>query len=64
MDSLYKKIKERRKYLKITQSDLAEMSEVSLRTIKAIENNKSNPTLCTMEQLLRPLGLTITAVNR
>ena len=35
-------IKKRRQYLRITQEDLSQLSGVSLRTIRNIENGKHN----------------------
>ena len=50
-------IKSRRKVLAISQSDLAEMAEVSLATVKDIERGKGNPSLSTVNKLLGVLGL-------
>lgn len=50
-------IKKRRSFLKITQEDLAEVSEVSLCTIKDIERGKANPTLAVVEKVCDVLGL-------
>ena len=50
-------IKTRRSKLKLSQVDLAEMSGVSLATVKDIERGKANPSLQTMEKLLDILGL-------
>lgn len=50
-------IKERRKVLGITQQDLAEMSNVSLATIKDIERGQGNPSLETICKVLDVLGL-------
>lgn len=52
-------IKERRAKLKISQADLAEMTRVSLATVKDIERGKGNPSLQTIEKLLDILGLEI-----
>ena len=38
-------IKQRRKYLKITQKELAEIISVGLRSLIKIENGEGNPTL-------------------
>lgn len=64
MDTMGRAISERRKYLKITQSDLSEMSGVSLRTIKAIEKGGANPTLGTMKTILELLGLQMKLTNK
>ena len=50
-------IKSRRKVLAISQLDLAEIAEVSLATVKDIEQGKGNPSLSTVNKLLGVLGL-------
>ena len=50
-------IKKRRVKLKLSQVDLAEMSGISLATVKDIERGKANPSLRTVEKLLDVLGL-------
>lgn len=52
-------IKERRAKLHLSQSDLAEMTGVSLATVKDIERGKGNPSIRTVEKLLEVLGLEI-----
>ena len=52
-------IKERRAKLHRSQSDLAEMTGVSLATVKDIERGKGNPSIRTVEKLLEVLGLEI-----
>lgn len=54
-----KDIKERRSQLGISQQDLAEISEVSLATIKDIERGKGNPSLTTLEKIADVLGMEI-----
>jgi len=54
---LGKSIKNRREILAITQRDLAELSGMGLRTLKAIENGKSNPTLETLNKIMEVLGM-------
>jgi DNA-binding XRE family transcriptional regulator len=49
-------IKRRRKTLKVTQQQLAEVSGVGLRTIKLIELNKSNTTVNTLMKIFDTLG--------
>ena len=56
---LSKAISIRRKALGISQNDLAEMSGVSLATIKNIERGAGNPSLETVEKILAVLGLEI-----
>ncbi len=50
-------MKARRDFLDITQQDLAELSEVSLATVKDIERGSGNPSLSTVAKLLDVLGL-------
>jgi transcriptional regulator with XRE-family HTH domain len=50
-------IEERRKYLQIRQEDLAELCNVSTKTIQKIENDKANPTLKTLQKILDILGM-------
>ena len=52
-------ISSRRKTLGISQNDLAEMSGVSLATIKNIDRGAGNPSLETVEKILAVLGLEI-----
>ncbi|MBQ7711980.1 MAG: helix-turn-helix transcriptional regulator [Bacteroidales bacterium] len=52
-------LKERRSQLNISQSDLAEMADVSLATVKDIERGKGNPSIQTVEKLLAVLGMEI-----
>jgi len=52
-------IKERRKMLKITQSQLAEMAEVSINTLYKIERGQANPSLETLEKIGDILGLMV-----
>lgn len=50
-------IKQSRTKFGISQTDLAEISEVSLATIKDIERGKGNPSLSTIEKIADTLGL-------
>jgi transcriptional regulator with XRE-family HTH domain len=52
-------IKNRRKLLKVTQEELSQQSEVSLRTLKQIELGYGNPTISTLEKITEILGLEI-----
>lgn len=56
-------IKMRRQELRLTQQALADMSGVSVRMIKSIEGNYANPSICTVEKLLVPLGLHIEIIE-
>ena len=53
----YDIIKDRRALLNITQQDLADISGVSLRTIKAIEKGNGNPSIDTLRKITDALGL-------
>lgn len=52
-------LKARRCELNISQIDLAEMSMVSVATIKDIERGKGNPSLSTIVKILNVLGMEI-----
>lgn len=52
-------LKERRNVLRLQQKDLAELSNVSLRTIIQIENGVGNPSLDTINKLLKVLGMEV-----
>lgn len=57
ISDLSKVIKERRKVLGINQKQLSELTEIGLRTIKALESQRTNPTLNTLVTVLDVLGL-------
>lgn len=59
MKEIAQTIKERRQFLNITQSDLADIAGISVRSLTAIELGKANPTLSILEKILDTLGLTI-----
>jgi transcriptional regulator with XRE-family HTH domain len=50
-------IKERRKMLRITQQELANLSGVSLNTLYKIERGQANPALETIDKIAKILGL-------
>lgn len=52
-------VHERRNELALNQQDLAEMANVTIKTIYAIENNKGNPTIEVLKKVLAVLGLEI-----
>lgn len=52
-----KQIKERRKVLRITQSDLAELSGISINTLYKIERGQTNPTLKVLNKIAKVLGM-------
>ena len=47
----------RRKELNIKQGDLSGMTGIAIRTIRDLEKGKGNPSLETLEQLMRVLGI-------
>jgi transcriptional regulator with XRE-family HTH domain len=55
--NLAQTIKQRREELGISMEHLAEVATVSLRTLKAIESGKGNPTLSSINKLADVLGL-------
>lgn len=57
-------VSERRRFLKISQLDLSEMSGVGLATIKSIELGRANPTIAIVEKLFVVLGLELSAQVR
>jgi len=52
-------IQNRRKELALNQEDLAEMTQVTSRTIYAMESGKGNPSIETLQKILTVLGLEI-----
>ena len=54
-----KSIRVRRKALKITQPDLAQLAKVSINTLYKIERGQTNPTMDVIEKITNVLGLEI-----
>ncbi len=52
-------VQERRNELSLSQQDLAEMANVTIKTIYGIESNKGNPTIEVLKKVLNILGLEI-----
>ena len=52
-----KSIRLRRKALKITQPDLAQLAKVSINTLYKIERGQTNPTMDVIEKITNVLGL-------
>ena len=50
-------VRERRKLLRITQEELADISGVSTAFIKKIEEGRGNPSISTLEKLLDAMGM-------
>lgn len=57
VEGLGKAIKQRRKALKITQPDLAQLAKVATNTLYKIERGQANPTLDIIEKIADVLGL-------
>lgn len=57
--NLGERIRERRILLKITQSELADIAGVSVRTVISLENNTGNPSLEVLSQVADVLGLEV-----
>jgi len=57
LEKLITQIKSRREELQVTQETLADISGVGLRTLKAFESGKGNPTLHTIGRIAEALGL-------
>lgn len=53
-------IKERRKFLKITQENLADIAGISERTLRDIEKGITNPELESLMSICEVLGLKLT----
>lgn len=52
-------IKERRKNLRVTQPQLAELAEISVNTLYKIERGQANPTLETLTKIANILGMEV-----
>ncbi len=59
LKELIQVLKKRREILNVTQEHLAELSGVGLRTLKALESGKSNPTFETLNKLAEVLGMEV-----
>jgi len=53
-------IKERRKEFGITQCKLAELADVNINTLTQMERGEGNPTVQTLEKVLRIIGMELT----
>ena len=54
---LIQRLKARREQLGVTQEQLAELAPVALRTVKALDSGKGNPTISTLIKLADVLGM-------
>ena len=52
-------IKNRRKTLKVTQIQLAELADISVNTLYKIEREQANPTLDTLTKISDILGMEV-----
>jgi transcriptional regulator with XRE-family HTH domain len=59
VNQIGKIVKQRRKALKITQPDLAELAGISVNTLYKLERGGGNPTLELLEKITNILGLEI-----
>lgn len=59
MVKLGEELKQRRELLGLLQSQLAQLSGISSRTIQLVEQGKGNPSLETLLRLADPLGLRV-----
>lgn len=57
VEEVGKAIRQRRKALKITQPDLAQLAKVATNTLYKIERGQANPTLDIIEKIADVLGL-------
>jgi len=54
-----KSIKERRKTLRVTQPQVAELADISVNTLYKIERGQANPTLETLTKIADVLGVEV-----
>lgn len=64
MEEIGKQIAERRKKKGLSQQDLAEMSDISPRTINSVELGKANPSINVLSKMVKPLGFVVTLSER
>lgn len=60
MSNIGQQIKERRKSLKVTQRQLAELAGIGINTLTKIERGEANPSLGILNKILDTLGLELT----
>lgn len=54
-----KLIRERRKVLRVTQPDLAELAGISINTLYKIERGQANPTVLVLNKIAEILGMEV-----
>ncbi|MBQ9396980.1 MAG: helix-turn-helix transcriptional regulator [Bacteroidales bacterium] len=64
MEELGYLLKKRRQELGLSQKELADLAEVGLNTIVAIERGKGNPSLKVLNRLFDTLGLEVSIKPR
>ena len=57
-----KMIKERRKTLRVTQPQLADLAGISVNTLYKIERGQANPTLETLTKISNVLGMEVSLI--
>ena len=57
-------LRQARTLLRLTLEEMAQLAGITVLTLKRIEAGTSSPSLRTIEQLLRPLGLKLAVVKR
>lgn len=57
MNAIGTQIKERRKALKITQQELADLAGISINTVVAVERGQGDPKISTYLAICKVLGL-------
>lgn len=57
MNNFREEIKNRRRFLKINQQELADLAGVSINTVVAVERGTGNPQLDTLLSICNVLGL-------
>jgi DNA-binding XRE family transcriptional regulator len=57
-------LRQARTLLRLTLEEMAQLAGITVLTLKRIEAGTSSPSLRTIEQLLRPLGLKLAIVKR
>ena len=57
MNKFREEIKNRRRFLKINQQELADLAGVSINTVGAVERGTGNPQLDTLLSICNVLGL-------
>jgi len=62
MSNIGLQIKERRKSLKVTQRQLAELAGIGINTLTKIERGEANPSLSILNIILDTLGLELTTI--